>query len=452
MSETDTIAAIATPPGRGGVGIVRVSGPDAKRIAGEIAGTLPAPREAALRTFRDADGAAMDHGLVIVFPAPRSYTGEDVVEFHGHGGPMVMDGLLGRILALGARLAEAGEFTRRAFINDRMDLSQAEAVADLIEAGSQEAARAALRSMEGAFADQVRALTEAVTALRVYVEASIDFADEDDIEPLADETVTRRLADISARFDAIHEQARRGRLLSEGMTVVLAGRPNAGKSSIMNRLAEVEAAIVTDVPGTTRDVLRHAMQLHGMPLELVDTAGLRESGDAIEQEGVRRARDAIARADRVLVILDEAAGETRPSADVTGALPEDLPVTWILNKVDLSGGEAGPVTVEEGAPPAFRVSALTGAGMDALTAHLEAVMGWRGADTGTLSARRRHLDALARARDHMDAARTALADGQAGEIMAEELRCAGTALGEITGEVTTEDLLGRIFAEFCVGK
>ena len=444
-----TIAALATPPGRGGIGVIRVSGPLAATIAREILGTLPRPRRAVLRPFRDADGRPLDHGLALYFPAPGSFTGEDVLELHGHGGPVVMDMLLARALQLGARVAEPGEFSRRAFLNDKLDLAQAEAIADLIDSGSVEAARAALRSMQGEFSVAVNSLTEAVTETRMHVEAAIDFPEEE-IDFLADTALRARIDGAIELCAQIAAKARQGALLREGMTVVIAGRPNAGKSSLLNRLAGYDAAIVTAIPGTTRDVLRERIAIDGMPLHVADTAGLRDEADVVEAEGIRRARQEMTRADRILYVLD---GQRRPDpAEVErelASLPKDVPVTLVVNKIDLL---AMVSRYEQSQPPRLYVSAITGEGVDLLREHLKECMGFQGADAGTVSARRRHLDALARADRHLHEARRQLLEQRAGELMAEELRQAQQALAEITGAFTSEDLLGRIFSTFCIGK
>jgi tRNA modification GTPase len=445
----DTIAALATPPGRGGIGVIRVSGPLAATIAREILGELPRPRRALLRSFRDANGQPLDTGLALYFSAPASFTGEDVLELHGHGGPVVMDMLLARTLQLGARTAQAGEFARRAFLNDKLDLAQAEAIADLIDSGSVEAARAALRSMQGEFSVAVRSLTDAVTETRMHVEAAIDFPEEE-IDFLAD-TQLRALIDGAVESCAqIAAKARQGALLREGMTVVIAGRPNAGKSSLLNRLAGYDAAIVTAIPGTTRDVLRERIAIDGMPLHVADTAGLREEADVVEAEGIRRARQEMTRADRILYVVDS---QRRPEpAEIErelASLPSDVPVTLVVNKIDLL---AMASRYEQSQPPRLYVSAITGEGVDLLREHLKECMGFQGADSGTISARRRHLDALARADRHLQEARRQLLEQRAGELMAEELRQAQQALAEITGEFTSDDLLGRIFASFCIGK
>ncbi|HEX4971851.1 MAG TPA: tRNA uridine-5-carboxymethylaminomethyl(34) synthesis GTPase MnmE [Steroidobacteraceae bacterium] len=445
----DTIAALATPPGRGGIGVIRVSGPLAATLAREILGELPRPRRAVLRPFRDADGHALDTGLALYFAAPESFTGEDVLELHGHGGPVVMDMLLARTLQLGARVAEAGEFSRRAFLNDKLDLAQAEAIADLIDSGSVEAARAALRSMQGEFSVAVNSLTEAVTETRMHVEAAIDFPEEE-IDFLADTALRDRIDGAIELCAQIAAKARQGALLREGMTVVIAGRPNAGKSSLLNRLAGYDAAIVTAIPGTTRDVLRERIAIDGMPLHIADTAGLREEADVVEAEGIRRARQEMSRADRILYVID---GERRLDAQQIerelATLPADIPATLVVNKIDLLGLIS---RYEQSQPPRLYLSATTGEGIDLLREHLKECMGFQGADSGTISARRRHLDALARTDRHLQEARRQLFDRRAGELMAEELRQAQQALAEITGAFTSDDLLGRIFSSFCIGK
>ncbi len=446
----DTIVAAATPPGRGGVGIVRISGSRAPEIGAAIAGELPAPRHAALARFLDANGQTIDAGFVLYFPAPGSYTGESVVELHGHGGPVVVESLIARALELGARRARPGEFTERAFLNDKLDLAQAEAVADLIDAGSREAARAAMRSLEGEFSAMVQGLSETVVELRAYVEAAIDFPEEE-IDFLADRELARRLAAIRDHFEAVDESARQGRLLRDGMTVVIAGRPNAGKSSLLNRLAGYDAAIVTPIPGTTRDVLRERIHLDGMPLHVLDTAGLREAGDLVEEEGIRRAHAEMARADRVLFVIDAAADPAGTAFQAERArLPPDVPVTLIFNKCDLTAGM--PMADTLSGPPRIGLSALTGQGLEPLRAHLKSCMGYHSLGGGTVSARARHLEALSRARAHVDAAARELVERRAGELVAQELHDAQRALAEITGEFTSDDLLGRIFSSFCVGK
>ena len=450
MTHTDTIVAAATPPARGGIGIVRISGPKTPEIAAVMLGELPPARRASLARFLDVHGEPIDVGLALFFPGPHSYTGEHVLELHGHGGPVVMEALVSRALELGARAAEPGEFTQRAFLNDKLDLAQAEAIADLIDAGSREAARAAMRSLQGEFSAMVHGLTEAVIELRTYVEAAIDFPEEE-IDFLADRELTERFQAVREHFEGIYDSARQGRLLREGMTVVIAGRPNAGKSSLLNRLAGYDAAIVTPIPGTTRDVVRERIAIDGMPLHVLDTAGLRSGGDLVEEEGIRRAQAEMLRADRVLFVIDAAADPAaRAFREEAARLPAEVPVTLVFNKCDLAPGL--PVADTLTGPPCVHVSALTGSGLAGLRAHLKQCMGYQGIEGGAISARRRHLDALARARSHTEQAARQLTESRAGELVAEELRAAQQALAQITGEFTTEDLLGRIFAGFCIGK
>jgi tRNA modification GTPase len=447
----DTIVAVATAPGRGGIGIVRVSGPAVPAITRALTGDLPAPRYAQFTRFLDASGAPLDEGIALYFAAPQSYTGEHVLELQAHGSPIVLELLVARVVELGARRALPGEFTQRAYLNDRMDLAQAEAVADLIDAGSEAAARAALRSLEGEFSYRVQVLDASLAALRVHVEAAIDFPAEE-IEFLADATLTERLAEVQALCSGLQAEARRGRVLTEGITVVMAGAPNAGKSTLLNRLAGHEAAITSAQPGTTRDVLRERVLIEGVPLTLLDTAGLRAAGDAIEAEGVRRARAALARADHVLFVVDAEADPQANSLEAERAtLPAGVPLTIVYNKSDRLAGQAGRIgsSVAEGA---VRISALTGAGVDALCRRLLASAGVESSESGTLSARGRHLDALARTAAFIAAAAGALRDARAGELMAEELKAAQAALGEITGQRSADDVLGEIFAGFCIGK
>jgi tRNA modification GTPase len=447
----DTIAAIATAPGRGGIGIVRVSGPGCRTLGEALLGRLPAPRAAELHRFRDAHGEPIDEGLAIFFPAPASFTGEDVLELHGHGGPVVMDLLLRRVLELGARSAEAGEFTRRAFLNDKLDLAQAEAVADLIDSGSAQAARAALRSLQGEFSSQVHDLAESVLELRMWVEAAIDFPEEE-VDFLGDRALDARLEFIRRRFAELAETARQGALLRDGLTLVIAGRPNAGKSSLLNRLAGYDAAIVTPVPGTTRDVLRERIEIDGLPLHVLDTAGLRESPDEVEAEGIRRAHRELARADRVLFVVDASDAAAVAGIDTDLAvLPTDAPCTVVMNKIDRAGGEPR-IEGRPAEPVRLHLSAASGAGLDLLRRHLKDCVGFHAAGEGVLSARARHLDALRRARAHVEEAHRLLTARHAGELVAQELTDAQKALGEITGQVSSEDLLGRIFGSFCIGK
>lgn len=436
---------MASPAGRGAVGIVRVSGAEVPRISREILGWLPAPRRARLAEFLDAHGDCIDQGLALYFPEPDSFTGEHVLELQGHGGALVMDLLVERVLSLGCRLARPGEFSERAFLSGKIDIAQAEAVADLIDAGTTAAAKAAVRTMQGDFSRRIAELQLQLTELRAYVEAAIDFPDEE-IDFLSSPAIASRLARVFDGFDAIMAAARQGALLREGLTVVIAGKPNAGKSSLLNRLVGDDVAIVTAAPGTTRDVLRQHLELDGLPLHLVDTAGLRSAIDAAEEEGIRRARSEIRRADRVLYVQDASlAGEL-------DELPDDVPLTMVYNKIDLTGAAARMTKEAPGEPPRIFLSARTGAGVDLLRAHLKAAVGYRDAESGALAARRRHLDALTRAANLVRGAVEALNQPQAVELFAEDLRLAQRALGEITGEFTSEDLLGEIFGSFCIGK
>jgi len=449
VSHTDTIAAVATAPGRGGVGVVRISGPLAAAIGADICGRELPPREACFRPFRDAAGELIDRGIALRFHAPRSYTGEDVVELQGHGGPVVLDLLLARCLALGARPARPGEFTERAFLNGKLDLAQAEAVADLIESGSAAAARAATRSLEGEFSRRVHALVERLIELRSYVEAALDFSEEE-IDFLADGELLRRCDRLLGDFDALSAEARRGELLRDGMTVVIAGAPNVGKSSLLNRLAGRDSAIVTAQPGTTRDLLREHIHLDGMPLHLIDTAGLRESDDPVEREGVRRARQALHGADRVLLL--SAADGPEAAVDL-GELPAGVPVDRVINKIDLTrvaSTIAGPQAGSAG--KRIFLSAKTGEGIELLREHLKRCVGFEAEAEGSFSARRRHLTALQSARQSLLRGRKNLEQGRAPDLAAEELRLAQNSLGEITGEFTADDLLGSIFSSFCIGK
>jgi tRNA modification GTPase len=409
-------------------------------------GGEPAPRHATLADFLDAGGEPIDAGLALFFPAPRSFTGEDVLELHGHGGPVVMDLLAARAIELGARPARAGEFTERAFHNDKLDLAQAEAIADLIDAGSAEAARAALRSLAGDFSRESDELAALVVQLRVFVEAAIDFPDED-VELLASQEVRARLEEISRRFERISRAASSGRALRDGLHVVIAGRPNAGKSSLLNALAGFDAAIVTEIPGTTRDLLRERIHVDGMPIHIVDTAGLRETADAIELEGVRRARAEAARADLLLYVVDGLRGFE--DAELA-AVPAVRAAVIVWNKTDLP--EARPAPASADGVPVLAVSALTGAGLPALRERLKSAAGYQGVEAGVFSARRRHLDALARARTLFELAEARLGERSSFEVVAEELRQAQRALGEITGEMTSDELLGSIFGQFCIGK
>ncbi|UYG07772.1 tRNA uridine-5-carboxymethylaminomethyl(34) synthesis GTPase MnmE [Halomonas sp. M4R1S46] len=448
----DTIAALATPPGRGGVGIIRVSGPTCRAIAGSLLGHCPEPRRALYGPFR-GEKAMIDEGIALYFAGPNSFTGEDVLELQGHGGPVIMDLLLERCVQLGARLARPGEFSERAFLNDKLDLAQAEAIADLIEASSRGAAENALRSLQGEFSRRVEGLVQRLIELRMYVEAAIDFPEEE-IDFLADGRVGDQLATIQSALAEVRAAAGQGALMREGMNVVIAGRPNAGKSSLLNALTEQDTAIVTDIEGTTRDVLREHIHLDGMPLHVIDTAGLRDTPDAVEKIGVARAWSEIETADRVLLLVDAA---TTDAIDPMAIWPEFVErladpsrLTLVRNKVDTSHESAG-LDVST-TTPVLRLSAKTGAGVDNLKEHLKAVMGFSATTEGRFSARRRHLDALDRADAALSNGAAQLSGYGAGELLAEDLRDAQQALGEITGEFSADDLLGEIFGSFCIGK
>ncbi len=511
MSHNDTIVAQATPPGRGGVGILRISGLKAREVAETVLGKLPKPRYADYLPFKDADGSALDQGIALWFPGPNSFTGEDVLELQGHGGPVILDLLLKRILTIpGLRIARPGEFSERAFLNDKLDLAQAEAIADLIDASSEQAARSALNSLQGAFSARVNHLVEALTHLRIYVEAAIDFPDEE-IDFLSDGKIEAQLNSVISDLDAVRAEARQGSLLREGMKVVIAGRPNAGKSSLLNALAGREAAIVTDIAGTTRDVLREHIHIDGMPLHIIDTAGLRDASDEVERIGIERAWQEIEQADRVLFMVDGTTTDAVDPADIwpdfIARLPAKLPITVVRNKADITGETLG--LSEVNGHSLVRLSARTGEGVDVLRNHLKLSNRawalkpiWKAASwpvvvtcrrwqklqsissrvkpncsehgpencwlrsyawrsrTSVRSpenlppflARRRHLQALAEAAEHLEQGKAQLLGAWAGELLAEELRLAQQNLSEITGEFTSDDLLGRIFSSFCIGK
>lgn len=440
----DTICAQATANGRGGVGILRISGPRARTLAEQILGKVPAPRMAELLDFRDELGEPIDQGLAIFFPNPNSFTGEDVLELQGHGGPVVMDRLMRRALQLGVRAARPGEFSERAFLNGKMDLVQAEAIADLIDSASEQAARSALRSLQGAFSIEVHQLVEWLIELRMYVESSMDFPEEE-IDFLNEGGVSERLQKIIQQLESVLQRAREGVLLQEGMTLVIAGRPNAGKSSLLNALAGRESAIVTEIPGTTRDLLKEQIEIDGLPIHIIDTAGLRESDDRVEQEGIRRAWVEIGQADRVLLLVDDQRGMSDEDRQTLQQIGE-VPVTTVYTKIDLTGRAAG---LDRGE---LAISSKGGAGMDALRTLLKESAGYQASGEGTFLARRRHLQALQQARCALQQGREQLDDYHAGELLAEELRGAQEALSEITGEFSSDDLLGKIFSSFCIGK
>jgi len=440
-AKADTICAIATPPGRGGVGVIRVSGADSFALATTLCGSLPPPRKAGLRTLRDLDAAPIDTGLVIAFAGPASFTGEDVVEIQPHGSPVVLEMIMRALVEAGARRARPGEFSERAFLNDRLDLAQAEAIADLIAAGSEQAARAATRSLEGLFSDQTNALALALTELRVWVEAALDFPDED-VDFLADGQVAKRADELQDQLESLLSRARSGRLLNDGIRIAIVGKPNAGKSSLLNALTRRDSAIVTELPGTTRDVLRESVSIAGIPVTLADTAGLREATDAIEIEGVRRAEREMQSADLLFWVVEASEPEPR----LPPGLPENLPRIRITNKIDLTG-EAPSLLADQ-----VRLSAKTGAGLELLEKRVLETLGVSEHGEGEFSARARHVEALERSRDHVRRGIAEIRATGSGELLAEELKSAADQLGEITGKLTSDELLGRIFSSFCIGK
>lgn len=442
----DTIAAIATPPGNGGVGIIRISGTLVTEIAKQLLNKSLIPRHALFTSFIDIDGGIIDSGISLYFPAPASYTGEDILELQGHGGSVVLDMLLRRVISLGARLANPGEFTERAFLNNKLDLAQAEAVADLIESSTEQSVRSAQKSMQGVFSAQINELVTELTELRIYVEAAIDFVDEE-IDFLTDGVVENRIIRLLQSIQQIQKTAQQGRLLRDGMTVVLAGKPNAGKSSLLNALAGHEAAIVTDIAGTTRDVLRERIQLDGMPLHIIDTAGLRESDNSIEKEGIRRAHEEILKADKILLLIDAREPETE---DLLKTLPANIDITKVYNKIDLLGLTPEIQQTEDGYN--CYLSIKTGEGMDLLKQHLKQSVGFNEATDNVFIARRRHIEAIRTGYEFVESALNQLQVSQAGELVAEDLRQAQMSLAEITGTVTSDDLLGKIFSSFCIGK
>ncbi|MFP4732706.1 tRNA uridine-5-carboxymethylaminomethyl(34) synthesis GTPase MnmE [Pasteurella multocida] len=450
----ETIVAQATAPGRGGIGILRVSGPKAVEVAHAVLGKCPKPRMADYLPFKDSDGNVLDQGIALYFKAPHSFTGEDVLELQGHGGQVVLDLLLKRILQLeGLRLARPGEFSEQAFLNDKLDLAQAEAIADLIDASSEQAARSALKSLQGEFSNKVNLLVDSVIYLRTYVEAAIDFPDEE-IDFLADGKIEAHLNDIITQLDHVRSEAKQGSILREGMKVVIAGRPNAGKSSLLNALAGREAAIVTDIAGTTRDVLREHIHIDGMPLHIIDTAGLREATDEVERIGIVRAWSEIEQADRILLMLDSTEADNQDLEKVRSEfltkLPSNIPVTIVRNKADLSGENEG--IVEQNGYTVITLSAKTQQGVSLLREHLKQSMGYQTNMEGGFLARRRHLEALEQAATHLQQGHVQLTQFYAGELLAEELRRVQNHLSEITGQFTSDDLLGNIFSSFCIGK
>lgn len=451
QNNKDTIVAIATAAGRGGVGVVRLSGSDVLPFINSLIGKPLLPRRATYSVFSDAEGEAIDEGVALYFPGPSSFTGESILELQGHGGMVVLDRLVRRCVELGARVARPGEFSERAFFNDKMDLAQAEAIADLIDASSVEAARSAVRSMQGEFSQLINELVETMIQVRIFVEAAIDFPEEE-IDFLQDKMLAANLDQLSTDLTEVLAQAQQGAILRDGLTVVLAGKPNAGKSSLLNALAGIDAAIVTAVPGTTRDVLRERITLGGLPLNIIDTAGLRDSDNEIEQEGVRRAWKEIANADQVLFVAD-ATDTSNPKLEELWPeyfqrnLGSTQSVTLLLNKIDLSGHRPGEID-----ETTLAISVKDKSGFDALASHLQAKAGYLGHGEGLFSARRRHLIALTNALTFVQNGIDQLKGAGAGELLAEDLRQAQNELSEITGKFTPDDLLGRIFSSFCIGK
>lgn len=451
---TDTIVAQATAPGRGGVGIIRISGDKASDVAMAVLGHLPKTRYADYCDFKDADNGVIDQGIALYFQGPNSFTGEDVLELQGHGGQIVLDMLIKRVMEVdGVRIAKPGEFSEQAFMNDKMDLTQAEAIADLIDATSEQAAKSALNSLQGEFSVQIHELVEQVTNLRLYVEAAIDFPDEE-VDFLSDGKIAGSLNRIITKLDSVQASAKQGAIIREGMKVVIAGRPNAGKSSLLNALAGKESAIVTEIAGTTRDVLREHIHLDGMPLHIIDTAGLRDTDDTVEMIGIERAWAEIETADQVLFMVDgtttDAVDPREIWPDFIDRLPKNLGITVVRNKADITG-EPLTVTQDHG-HSVFKISAKTGLGVESLQQHLKSLMGYQSNLEGGFIARRRHLEALDLASSHLMIGKEQLEVYLAGELLAEELRMTQMALSEITGKFTSDDLLGKIFSSFCIGK
>ncbi|MCP4991088.1 MAG: tRNA uridine-5-carboxymethylaminomethyl(34) synthesis GTPase MnmE [Colwellia sp.] len=464
ISQTTTIAAQATAPGRGGVGIIRVSGPEAKNVAQAILGKVPEVKKAEYLPFLDSEAKTLDQGIALFFKAPNSFTGEDVIEFQGHGGPIILDMLLKAILALPkVIMAKPGEFSEQAFLNDKLDLTQAEAIADLINSSSEQAARSALHSLQGDFSKLVHEMVESIIHLRMYVEAAIDFPEEE-IDFLADKKVVTDLKAIISQVEDVRKQAQQGSIIREGMRVVIAGRPNAGKSSLLNALSGKESAIVTDIAGTTRDVLAEQIHIDGMPLHIIDTAGLRDSNDVVEQIGIERAWQEINQADRVLLMVDATEDHSvlEDEQDIKDyypeffeKLPKNIGLTVVRNKADINKAKTGFsqfTDKNDKQHSIITLSAKTGDGVDELKEHLKAIMGYQGSTEGGFMARRRHLVALDNTHQHLLTGLDQLESYIAGEILAEELRICQQELDQITGEFTSDDLLGKIFSSFCIGK
>ncbi len=446
---TDTIVAAATPKGRGGVSVIRVSGENVSVVAHQLLKKILKPRKATLASFFDVEDEVIDEGIALYFKAPHSFTGEDILELQGHGSPVVVDALIQRILSLGVRLARPGEFSERAFLNDKMDLLQAEAVADLIDASSVHAAKNAMRSLKGEFSEKIRSLVQIIIRLRMYIEAAIDFSEEE-IDFLNNQQITNDLAYVMAEVKSIETIATQGSLLREGMTVVIAGVPNVGKSSLLNKLSGKDVAIVTEIPGTTRDILREHILLDHLPLHIIDTAGLRDSLDRVEQEGIRRAKEEILQADLILFVIDASHNEKIFLGDLLDKIPERIPILTVRNKIDLT--KEPPCIAHQDNNTIISLSAKSGDGLDLLKKQIKCYAGMDETVEGVFSARRRHLEALKRAKEFLVQGQCQLRDHKAGELLAEDLKQAQNALNEITGEFTSDDLLGRIFSNFCIGK
>ncbi len=451
LDQPDIIAAIATPPGRGGVGIVRISGKNLTSLAQSILGNLPEPRHAQLSQFLDMQGQIIDQGIALYFPAPNSYTGEDVLELQGHGGPAIMNLLLNQCLACGARMAQPGEFTLRAYLNEKIDLVQAESVADIIEASSSEAARCAVRSLQGRFSITIDELVRSLTTLRMFIEATLDFPEEE-IEGLYGQEVKEKLSAINQQFEHVFSSARQGNLLQEGIKAVLVGAPNVGKSSLLNQLAEDDVAIVTEIPGTTRDSIQKLIALKGVPVHIIDTAGLRETADIVEQKGIARTQAAVKDADILIRLIDSSRAVPDEDNDILQAFSIDKPHITVFNKIDLNS-QTPAIKTSAHAVEVY-LSAKTGAGVELLREQILHAAGWHAnqAGEGVFMARQRHLEALDDARNHLNAACTYSSNESEWELFAEELRLAQDALSSITGRITADDLLGEIFSNFCIGK
>jgi len=442
----DTIAAIATASGAGGIGVVRVSGPAVQLIAAQVLGSCPAPRHASYLDFKQANGDLIDRGIAIFYPNPHSYTGEDVLELQAHGGTALMQILLARCIALGARQAEPGEFTRRAYLNDKIDLAQAEAVADVINAATIEAAKSAVRSLSGEFSQRINALLLKLIDLRMFVEACLDFPEEE-IDFITQGRVAEKLASIITELNSVFSKAKQGSLLREGINVVLVGQPNVGKSSLMNQLAGEEIAIVTSIAGTTRDTIKNAIQINGVPLHVIDTAGLRETDDEVEKFGIARTWRAAESANIALLLVDAAHGITETEKSILARLPQEIRKIWVHNKIDVANEL--PLVKEINGATHIYLSAKTGAGLELLKSHLLKLAGYENNSEGVFMARARHLEALLKVETHLSIAGQQI---KSAELLAEELRIAQDALGSITGEFTPDDLLGEIFSKFCIGK